>query len=382
MKYSFAVLLLVGLTSACSDDSGTPNNPRDLGVPDTGNDAGVTDTNNTPEPDVPVTPPEISVDVDVLEWERVEIGQRVLKSVFITNTGSEDLAISDVVLEELDRQGPAEFKPGPKWVTKTTLVPQNTFLELQVAYEPTDHETDRGTLTIVSNDGDEARIEIRLQTINAYPDLQAPKLIRFGTVAAGATDTQRIYMYNRGAVPLTLSAIEKSGLGPFAVELIPTEPLPKILQRDEQYGFDVKYTPDAVTVHRATVTVRSDDPNDPDYEIAVLGNSPSACIRVTPSAGDFGAILSGSMATQEFTIFNCSTDLPLTVNNVSLSDDAGGVFSVEVPALPLNLDGFMTQKFTVKATSTTLEAVGELKIESSDDQNSPLFVRLQANPAP
>ncbi len=377
MKYYLSALLVLGL-AACSDDSGT-NTPRDFGTEDMGSDLAVIP--DLPKEDVAMTPPEISLDVDVLLYERVEIGQSRTKSIFVTNLGTEDLVIASVLLQELDRQGPSEFKPGAKWVTGTTIVPGNTFLELQVVYEPTDNETDRGTVTIVSNDPDEPQIEVRLQTVNAYPDLDAPKLVRFGNVAPGASETQRVFMYNRGAVPLTISAVVKTGLGPFAVEFIPTEPLPRILQRDEQYAFDVVYTPNDTDVHRATLSLTTDDPNDSPYEIAVLGNSPSACLRLTPAGGDFGMVAEGESATKEFTIFNCSDVLPLSISKVELVDDAGGIFTMNAVATPIDLGGFETSKFSVSGVGAATEAVGEVLIESNDSQSSPQRVELRIRPA-
>lgn len=377
MKYYLSALLALGLV-ACSDDSGT-NTPRDFGVEDMGSDLAVTP--DLPKEDVAMTPPEISIDVDVLLYERVEIGQSPSKSIFVTNLGTEDLVIGSVLLQELNRQGSSEFKPGAKWVTGTTIVPGNTFLELQVVYEPTDNETDRGTVTIISNDPDEPQVEVRLQTVNAYPDLDAPKLVRFGNVAPATSETQRVFMYNRGAVPLTISAVVKTGLGPFAVQFIPTEPLPRILQRDEQYAFDVVYTPSDTDVHRATLSLTTDDPNDSPYEIAVLGNSPSACLRLTPAGGDFGMVAEGVSATKEFTIFNCSDVLPLSISKVELVDDAGGIFTMNAVATPIDLGGFENSKFTVSGVGAATEAIGEVLIESNDSQSSPHRVELRIRPA-
>jgi len=376
MKFYLSALLVLGL-AACTDDSGT-NTPRDFGVEDMGMDLAATP--DLPKEDVTMTPPEITLDVDVLLYERVEIGQKRTQSIFVTNVGTEDLVIGNVLLEELDRQGPSEFKPGAKWVSGTTIVPGNTFLELQVDYEPTDNETDRGTVTIVSNDADEPQLEVRLQTVNAYPDLDAPKLVRFGNVTPGMSETQRVFMYNRGAAPLNISAVVKTGLGPFAIQFIPTEPLPRILQRDEQYAFDLVYTPADTSVHRGTITLTTDDPNDSPYEIAVLGNSPTACLRLTPDGGDFGTVAEGTPITKEFTIFNCSDVLPLSISKVELVDDAGGIFTMNAVPTPVELGGFETSRFSISAVGVSTEAIGEVVIESTDSQSSPQTVQLRIRP--
>lgn len=378
MKFRYSALVFCLFAAACTDDAGTPAPPRDFGMPDVGHDL---DTPDLPvEDDVPQTPPEVNVDVEVLEWVRVEIGQKVTKSIFITNLGTQDLVITDVKLDELDRLGPSEFKRGDKWVDNgITLVPGNTFVELQVVYEPTDEEADRGTVTIETNDADEPLVEVRLQTVNAYPDLESPRLLRFGSVDVGQTETQRVYMYNRGAVPLMIESIVKTGLGPFEVVFIPTEPLPRFLQPNEQYAFDVTYSPNDDQVHRATLEITSTDPNDSPLEIALLGNSPTACIRVTPSGADFGVVDVGTTKAMDLTIFNCSADLPLQVTNVELSDDAGGVFGLNPVITPIDLSGFQTSKVTVTTGGSALEALGELKIESND-ADSPLYVPLRVRP--
>jgi len=361
---SFFILIAISLIG-CGSDSGTSPGPRptpdmDIDLPEPEPDMP------EPEPDLPQSPQRLALDTEELLFEGVEIGQTRTLTFAVSNLGGRDLVIQGATISQFNRTSNPEFKPGSKWISGTTIIEGQTFREFEVEYSPTDHQADRGMVTILSNDPTQTTWTVRLETINPYPDLQGPQLLRFGNVESGTSSTQRVNLYNRGANPLTITAITKTGAGPFAVELIPTEPLPRVIQRNELYAFDVVYSPANDSVHRATVTVSSNDPDDPEFEIAVSGNDPTACLQVLPTVVDFGEIPGGSSRTQEVTLFNCSNLLPLTVSALEVIDGAH-VFSLEdLPALPLTLSGFERTTFDVKATLPGGEAIGILSIQNND----------------
>lgn len=359
---TFLILVAISL-SACGSDSGTSPGPRP--TPDMDIDLPEPEPDMVETPDLPQTPQEMAVDVQELVFDRVEIGQTRTLTFAVSNLGERDLVIQSATISQINRTSDPEFKPGSKWISGTTIIEGQTFREFEVEYTPTDHETDRGVVSILSNDPNQTMWSVRLETINPYPDIQGPQLVRFGSVESGTSSTRRIDFYNRGSDPLTITAITKTGTGPFAVELIPTEPLPRVIQRNELYAFDLVYSPENEAVHRATLTVSSDDPDQPEYEIAVSGNDPTACLQILPTVVDFGEIPAGSSQSKEVTLFNCSNLLPLTISGLEITDGAQ-VFNLEgAPALPVTLNGFERSTFNVTANLPDGEAIGILSVQNN-----------------
>ncbi len=386
VEMKFWIPLLIVLIAACSDDS-EPAGARDLGqnnqnnVADMANDDGSENNANNAnnQNDMPLSPGVISVSTDVITFNGVRVGEERRETIAITNTGEEDIIITDVTVGEINRRGDVEIKQGNQWVDGTTILEGGTFVEIEVLYAPTDEEADRGLITINSTDSVNPVLEVRVETQNPYPDIEFPTLIRFGFVEVGQSSTQQVLLYNRGGDPLTIQNAVKSGLGPFTLAFIPSEEPPNVIEKDEAFAIDVTYTPTDTDVDRGTITVTSDDPNEPSIEIALNGNDPTACITVTPRVGDFGEIAPNQKSTKDLTIFNCSSTLDLNISSIELSDDGGGIFALEnPPAAPLTLDGFDTQVITVAANLPEGERIGELTISSNDTSQPDLKVELRA----
>ncbi len=364
MKTLFVVLVLAfGL--GCGDDSKTSPGLREI-PEDMAPDVEPDVPDMTVEPDLPRGPQKMAVDVEELVFERVEIGQtRTLKFV-VTNLGESDLVLQSATVSQINRVSNPEFKAGAKWIGGTTIVEPQTFREFEVVYEPSDHESDRGLVTLLSNDPTLNVVTVRLETVNFYADLDAPQLLKFGTVPAQTSQTRRVEVYNRGAAPLTLNSIVTSGNGPFTVAFLPTEGLPRVIQRNELYVFDVIYSPNNNNTHRGTVTINSNDPDEAMLPIAVSGNDPTACLQAIPEVVDFGEIPARQKKTLRYTLFNCSSMLPLTVSKIEIIY-GGHIFGLEgVPELPLTLNGFETATFDVAAEIPMGEGLGQMAIENND----------------
>ncbi|QED27453.1 choice-of-anchor D domain-containing protein [Microvenator marinus] len=361
-------LVFVGLLAACSSDDGTSPGPRpmDMESDQAVQDADMNSPDVTVEPDMPQRPRQMEIDIPELLFDSVRIGESRTLTFAVTNLGDEDLVLTRADISQFNRTSEPEFVPGENWIDGTTIVEGQTFREFDVVYTPVDHETDRGSVTIISNDPDQATWEVRLETINPYPELEGPQLLKFGSVAANETATRRVNLYNRGRDPLTLNSIETTGSNRFSIALIPTEPLPRVVQRDELYAFDVVFSPNNTNVARGTIVINSDDPDEQPFEIAVSGNDPGPCMQVLPDTLDFGEVAPNTAQTQEITLFNCSNALDLEISGLEIVDGEFAFELVDSPELPITLNAFENVTLEVRANIEGPEAIGALRVENSD----------------
>lgn len=349
-----------------SEDAGD-----DLGSPD----VGAIDTG----PDIPPAPGSITVDPLQITFSDVRQGESATQTIALANTGGEVVVVSNVMIEELNRSGEPELVPGPNFESQFEVGP-GLFREIDIAYAPDDYGTDRGVVEIWTTDPDNAMIEIRVETVNAYADLEAPQFVRFGDVPAGETKTERVIVTNRGIDPMTISDVQIGGTSDeFAITFLPSAVPPTALERDEEFVMDVRYSPLNADTDRGTITLTTSDPDDETWEIALVGNDPTPCLRLSPDPVAFAFEEAGDQTTT-VTLVNCSRSLPVEVNSIALEDDAGGVFAVaEVPAAPFTINPAQTESFTVTATlAEPAVAVGAIAIDSTDSSRAaPLELRAE-----
>lgn len=377
------VLVLVFVLAACTktEDTSPP-----VFIPDAGPDVEEDIVEDVapdvePEPDVPLGPGNIVVSPESFTFRDVRLGSVAEQTIAIRNVGTGPLRIADLSLAQSTVRTQVEFKKGA-WLDLPAVLEPNTFREVVVLYEPLDYVTDRGSLTIYSDDPETPEVELRIETINAYPDMRAPHALRFGTVAPGEVVTERVVIYNRGGDPLNISAVtyENEGEGPsrFSLAFPGTQSPPALIQRTEFLLVDVTYSPQNTDTDRGRIYIDSNDPDQERFEILVVGNGPTPCISVSGDV-DFGEATIGERVTQQVTLLNCSGSQPLSVTDVELVDDGAGTFEIVGNVdLPISLGVRQTANFTVAATvSTEQDVVGLLKITSTDPEQDEIELSIR-----
>ncbi|MFU8802183.1 MAG: choice-of-anchor D domain-containing protein, partial [Bradymonadaceae bacterium] len=310
MKFHPAILVLIialGLMGCPKTDDTTPP----ITVTD---DAGQDITADADEEDAePVLdaeihlpgPGQIIVSPTSLTYKDVRLGDSVDETITIRNTGTGPLTIEDLSLAQSTVRNGLEIKRGDQWLEGFTVIEPNTFRDITVRYEPNDYVTDRGSLKILSDDPDEPMVEVRIETINAYPDMEAPTSLRFGTVAVGDHILEPFVIYNRGGDPLNISAITYEGSDSFVVEYPGADPIPAHLARNEHLIVHIRYTPENDDVDHGKIILSTNDPDDEEFEILLTGNGPTPCISVSGDV-DFGEPEVGERVTEQVTLLNCS----------------------------------------------------------------------------
>lgn len=393
MRWTCLTALVVATLASCTADN--PNNDYDASAPDIGEepqpdvgapDDGGADAASSPDigPDLPPPAPgNVVVDPTQITFGEVRHGESETVKVAVTNTGGQSIFVSNVVLRELNRTGEPEIVPGANFDGSFEVGP-NLFREIEVTYQPNDFGADRGELELQTTDPDASLITIRIEAPNAYADIDAPRFLRFGEVPAGESATKRITLYNRGIDPLTVEDLVMGGISG-AFTLAETQERTTVLETNEDLVIDVTFTPVGAGTDRGTLTVVSNDPDQAEVEIALSGNDPTPCLQVSPNPVDFGEATAGAPESQEVVLLNCSRTLPVDVTGVALTDDGGGVFSLEgLPQLPLTIAPLQTAKFT--ATGTLAEAgisQGVVGVESTDTKSdATIDLLIHVPPAP
>lgn len=385
------VLLTFNVFVACSDDSELPPkrsaSDMDVQSPDTGDTTDMAQDDGVLSDGPPPAPGQLTISDTLVSFDRVRQGESETQTVAISNVGGQELLITRVRLRQLNRSSDLEFKPGENWIDEATFIEGGTFLELDIVYEPEDFETDQGTLTIETSDPENPVFDVRIETLSAYRDIDAPRFVRFGFVETQTAETQQVFVYNRGGEPLTLEDIEYDGLGEFSINFDANTNHPNfpdtnaILEPGEAFAIDVLYTPQTTDPDRGTITVTSNDPDEPTVAIALAGNESGECIRVTPRVVDFGELAPGASDTQQVTLFNCSNLVELPISDVVLEDDGGGVFQLDsVPEIPFTIDPFEFETIDVIASLEEGNRLGEVLITTGNGDSRTLDLRAAAQP--
>jgi hypothetical protein len=297
-------------------------------------DAADTDTaaTDTADADTTATPAQLRVQPTQIFFEDVEIGESATASISLANVGGSPLFITGATITDRTPGDTAELKAGDTWLEgdSETLEP-TSHMTIEVLYEPDDHAIDRSFVTITATDPDNPEIVVPIETVNAYPDIDVLRTLRFGSVAVGESATEAVVIHNRGISPLTVDEILMGG-DPgdpaFSRQMQPPYATPAVIERDDYIIFEVTYTPSDEAVDRATIFVNSNDPDQESFEIGVAGNEPTPCIRISTKSIDFGDLAVGERRTETLTLLNCSETRQLVVSGIALSTDGGGAFSI------------------------------------------------------
>lgn len=259
----------------------------------------------------------------------------------VQNVGDMTLTLSGTPLVSIGGTNAADFTVTVQPASATVAAAgQTTF---QVRFTPSAVGVRTATVTITSDDADEATYVFGLQgTGVAPPDIAladqdgtpiasgdttptADKSTDFGTLDSQfGLRVQNFVISNPGAGPLTLSgtpvvAISGANAGDFTVV---TQPAGGTINNGGQQTFAIQFNPSANGVRNATVTITSNDPDEATYTFALRGtgaNLPKIAVTnlalvnipngdstpTTDESTDFGLVnTAAGTQTQTFAISN------------------------------------------------------------------------------
>lgn len=377
---TITLAMLLGFTAACGDDSSGGG----------GNIVGK-DTGS------------IQASPGVLAFADVSLGDTGEQTVRVSNAGSGILRISNVQLIEDTNgdEGGVEFrKDGSVWAERAELA-TDEFIDLRVIYSPLDQSPDSGKIVIASNDPEHGSFEIPIETRDLAPNIYSNPEIVFQRVAP-VTDETRDKTFrlsevqNTGQVPLVISRVVITGSDDFKITYPVSDDenadpatdktdAPTTLAPNETFPIRVYFNPVDNNPSTADLIFFSNDPDEGQYTVRLQGNSGAPCIKLSREDEiNFGEGGIGFANNKTITIENCSPTQDLSVSDIEISDDGGGVFEIKegtlpegLPAAPAVIPPDNSASFVISYTPES-EALsnGELTVRSNDPAKSTLKVPI------
>jgi hypothetical protein len=261
-------------------------------------------------------------------------------------------------------------------------------LPIRIAFQRQDAEPRKALVTLTVS-GDPARKEIKflLATTQGSPRLSVSATqIDFPFVQPGqAPGELPLTLRNAGDSPLTITGFSLEGDKTFAIGWQGQTyaktiefPTPLVLIPGGQLTATVRFTPDAPQKRQATVRFFSNDDQQPaGTAVLLVGNSLVPCVKLKPSALDFGQALLGEKRPAMTEVSNCGS-APLSLLSVAFGAGTPATFSL-TPVAPIVLKPNGIQQVHVNWTPQSLPAVdaqGKPKHETGT-----LVVQTSAGPA-
>jgi len=321
-----------------------------------------------------INPPSESPDIYLSEEEydfgEILTGENREWSFSIANHGLENLNVSAIVSDN------------PIFTVRTPPMPmiinslQDTLIHVQ--FSPTTAGEHQATISISSNDLDEANVTVSVagSAVDPEPEIDLSlAAYNFGSVLSGNTATRYLTIYNRGTGNLNIQSITSDTPAIFGVEGVsPPVTIPPV----NSINVTLTFTPPAVAEYSGNITIIS---NDPQYDTIVLpmqgqGVGEAAQMMLVANQHDFGGVNIGD--TEEWSLRILSVgNIPLQITGLQINDTRFTHAEIALPytveaGSPLDLDVYFSpdQADAYEAT---------LQITSNDASSSVQTVSLTGN---
>ncbi len=227
--------------------------------------------------------PVISLSQTLLDFDTVVVGSSGERQLVVTNTGSEELDVTEVTITGTDAAFFTVSSPGSGFKLKP-----DESKTLTLRYEPQQRGSHQAELSFVSNAVNQPVVPLRGFAGVYLPQLNV-QLVDFGTVPVQQPRDTTIVLANFGDLPVTVERlkIHDDPAGVFSV-LSPAVPLN--LAPGESVGIVVAFQPVAPQSYTGRLRIRFTESVDP-IDVPLAGNAvatsvseaPEAAITITPS---------------------------------------------------------------------------------------------------
>ena len=357
--------------------------------------------------------PSFDADPQSMLFTQVDVGQEQPRHIRIENSGDGDLDLENIQVQ--NDSGNSLYLDTE--VDDEITLEQDEYLDLTVIYAPEDEGFHGGHISIDTNDPnlddvfrcdghDEESTQacIDIETRGFEPELHVSRTQVLFQAPPDGLDENYIQLRNIGAGSLEIDRLELTddGGGDYAISFfdeLDDGQLPEPREDDDTEASDVLepgeetymrmiFTPDDENESLGEVLIESNDPQEDRMEIELLGNTGAPCLEVVEGAGgsvDFGPGSINATNYQTVTLRNCSPEEDLEIEEISISVDAGGVFSIDDDNLPGDLPDSPKVLGPYEVTTMLVgfapeeadnEYSGEMLIESNDHIESETYVPL------
>ncbi|MCB2198636.1 choice-of-anchor D domain-containing protein [bacterium] len=307
--------------------------------------------------------PDIALTDTEHDFGEVTVGEEVPWNTTVQNVGDEELVISQITTDN------ASFTTsGP------VNIPAQSSATVTITFSPTESGELSGTITLTSNDPDEAEVTIAVNGIGVQegtPDIFIDVDVHdFGSVTVGETRDWTAVVENIGTANLVISEILSSN------EVFTTSE-PITIAPEGSGTVVITFAPNATGLRQGVITLVSNDPDEEETTINLQGvgtPAPVPDIHIEETFHDFGNVLLGESGSWMMQVLNLGTG-DLTVTSVTMVDP--DTFSVVFDD-PVVIEPETFAEIEVLFTPILNQQVmGELHVISDDPDEEDVAVSLQ-----
>ena len=215
--------------------------------------------------------PAIELGFDEYDFGEVIVGEQVTTDLPVTNTGIADLHI--ISIQFTASQYTTIFQP------PVIILPDETSY-LTIIFEPDSYGEIPATMTISSNDPVNSEEEVSLTAFAIYENQVinvTPISLNFGNIRVGAFSGEFVEITNQGEANLILDNIEFTGPH-FLLEN--TIEFPITIETNETQNMRIWFNPEDAISYDGIMTIHSNDPVTPMYEVTLSGNGVESAIPI------------------------------------------------------------------------------------------------------
>ncbi|MBI2929848.1 MAG: choice-of-anchor D domain-containing protein [Verrucomicrobia bacterium] len=197
--------------------------------------------------------------------------------VTIENTGSADLHVNSL------SSSSSEFPFSMTVSLPATIAPGGSLM-FQVRFAPTTPGAKSGTVTVSSDDPGESTRTVSCTGTGVVPDIDLmPTALNFANQLLGTTSApQTVTIQNTGSADLHVASVQTTN-SEFMVSLGTS--LPATIIPGGSLPIQVRFAPTSVGAKTGRITLRSDDPEEPEIHVDCAGKSvlpPVTTLTLTP----------------------------------------------------------------------------------------------------
>lgn len=284
----------------------------------------------------PPSEPDAGVDRGSIDFGNVLLGQSNTQTVTLSNTGTEELAVSSISI--VTANTPYSIVNDSCGVA-LAATQSCTF---DVRFVPATTGTFSGSVEVTTNDPDTPVLAIPLtgEGVQAMPNLSVPTNIDFPETDTGQSSVRMLVLENTGTDPLSVSSIV-APLAPFSIS-DDTCNAPTEVGAGGSCALELRFAPTVAGQFDEQIQISSNDPDAPNVFVALAGTAvdppPPVLLGVSDSVPpaddrqvDFGNVLVQSTASETVTVSN-DGEGDVSLGAMGLGEGSAPVFSVPASA--------------------------------------------------
>ena len=217
-----------------------------------------------PEQQINVLVPELTTSPEALHFGEVVVDFTEEQTVEVINTGQAPLT-AELAFSEFGNVytvEPASFE-----------LPRGERIDLLVQFTPATYKDYDTSLVFTTNLPETPRVELAITGLGGdgpTPDIHLdPTSLDFDVVAPGDAETLWFTLSNQGDGDLLIGTTEQTGSGAFSLV---GDPAYQTIPPDGSTQLIVLYTPTSIDGDNGALTLTSNDPDEPEVQVTLLGN--------------------------------------------------------------------------------------------------------------